>query len=91
MLPVVWSAAALEAADAIADYISLDNPDAADRISARLFEATAALATHGTAYRPGRITGTREMVVTPSYIVVYRIDPDAVRILNVLHTARRYP
>ncbi|MBU1324836.1 MAG: type II toxin-antitoxin system RelE/ParE family toxin [Alphaproteobacteria bacterium] len=91
MLPVVWSAVALEDVDAIADYISLDNPAAADRLTDVLFEAAAGLGERSTLYRPGREPGTREMVVTPTYLLVYRIDLNAVRILNVLHSARRYP
>ena len=42
--------------------------------------------------RPGRIEGTREMVIhrTP-YIAAYRIADDTVRILRVLHGAQRWP
>jgi toxin ParE1/3/4 len=42
--------------------------------------------------RPGRIEGTRELVIdrTP-YIVAYRINANIVRILRVLHGSRRWP
>jgi toxin ParE1/3/4 len=42
--------------------------------------------------RPGRVEGTRELVVpnTP-YIVAYAIIEDRVAILSVLHSARRWP
>jgi toxin ParE1/3/4 len=40
--------------------------------------------------RPGRVTGTRELVVAP-YLIAYRIRPNAVQILRVLHGARRWP
>lgn len=88
MLPVVWSAVALEDVDAIADDISLDNPAAADRLTDLLFEAAAGLGERSTLYRPGREPGTREMVVTPTYLLVYRIDLNAVRILNVLQLSQ---
>ena len=91
MLPVVWSATALADVDSIADYISRDYPSAADRLTDVLFEAALGLGERSALYRPGREPGTREMVVTPSYLLVYRVDLDAVRILNVLHSARLYP
>jgi plasmid stabilization system protein ParE len=42
--------------------------------------------------RPGRIEGTRELVIqrTP-YIAAYRIDGETVRILRVLHGAQEWP
>lgn len=43
------------------------------------------------AYRPGRTTDTREAVVTPNYILVYRVMDDRVRILRLLHARQRYP
>ena len=46
---------------------------------------------HPRAYRAGRIEGTREMVVRPNYLVVYRETETIVTILRVLHTARQWP
>jgi len=46
---------------------------------------------HPDLYRVGRVDGTREMVVHPNYIVIYRVRPDHVEILAVLHARRRYP
>ena len=42
--------------------------------------------------RPGRVPGTRELVVpaTP-FIVVYRIEATCVVILRVLHGAQKWP
>jgi toxin ParE1/3/4 len=91
MLPVVWSEEAFGDLDAIADYISRDNPSAADRIVDRLFEAAASLGAHPNLYRSGRVPGTRELVVLPNYILVYRVGDNAVRILAVVHASRRYP
>lgn len=41
-------------------------------------------------YRTGRIAGTREIVVHPNYIVVYRVT-DHLEVLNVLHSRKCYP
>jgi plasmid stabilization system protein ParE len=35
--------------------------------------------------------GTREAIIHPNYILVYRVEAHQIRIVNVLHTARRYP
>ena len=42
--------------------------------------------------RPGRVPGTRELVVagTP-YILPYRVQGEIIQILHVLHGARRWP
>ena len=42
--------------------------------------------------RPGRIAGTRELVVTRfSYILPYRVRNESVEILRVFHSARKWP
>jgi plasmid stabilization system protein ParE len=42
--------------------------------------------------RPGRIEGTRELVISRTpYIAAYRIGGDTVRILRVLHGAQQWP
>ena len=41
--------------------------------------------------RPGRIDGTRELVVHQHYILVYEVVDDTIIILMVLHTSRQWP
>ncbi len=54
--------------------------------------AVARLADYPESARPGRVQGTRELVVTGTpWIVVYRIEPAAIVILRVLHGAQRWP
>jgi toxin ParE1/3/4 len=84
--------------DALADvtevyrYIAADNPKAAARVVQRLQAAVRLLAEMPHRGRPGRWSGTRELVVprTP-YIVPYRVQGDLVEILRVFHSARRWP
>ncbi|MFJ2411060.1 type II toxin-antitoxin system RelE/ParE family toxin [Pseudomonas sp. NPDC087814] len=39
----------------------------------------------------GRITGTREVIPHPSYRLVYQLEPDVVRVVALVHTARQWP
>jgi addiction module RelE/StbE family toxin len=86
-----WSDAARADLIAIVDYISDDNPDAAQRLKDDLETKTGKLPEHPRLYRGGRIDGTREMVVWSNFIVVYQEDAFTVRILRVLHAARQWP
>ena len=49
------------------------------------------LSEHPFLHRPGRVTGTREIVVHPNCLMVYRVTADAVEIVNVLHSRQQYP
>jgi len=42
-------------------------------------------------YRPGRVEGTREAIVHPNYILIYRVTVDAVEITAVVHARQEYP
>ncbi|MDO8901390.1 MAG: type II toxin-antitoxin system RelE/ParE family toxin [Phenylobacterium sp.] len=76
---------------AIVDYISDANPDAAQRLKDELERKVAKLPDRPRLYRPGRVAGTREMVVRPNYIVVYAESDRAVVILRVLHATQQWP
>ena len=89
---VRWLRAALENLNAEAEYSARDNPDAAKRIVARISEAVLNLATYPALGRPGRVSGTRELVVpgTP-YIIPYQVRGDEIEIVRIFHAARRWP
>jgi addiction module RelE/StbE family toxin len=86
-----WREAARADLLAIVDYISDDNPDAAQRLKDEIEDKASKLPHRPKLYRAGRVAGTREMVIRPSYVVVYAEDDRAVVILRVLHTARQWP
>jgi plasmid stabilization system protein ParE len=52
------------------DYTSNDNPDAALALMDETQDRVTRLSAHLKRYRPGRIKGTRELVVRSNYIVV---------------------
>lgn len=92
MRRVAWLRAALDDLRGIHDYIARDNPAAARRVVGAVREATEVLRTHPGFGRPGRIEGTRELVVGRyPYIVAYREIPLAVEILAVVHSSRLWP
>ncbi|MHC1712116.1 MAG: type II toxin-antitoxin system RelE/ParE family toxin [Solidesulfovibrio sp.] len=89
---VRWLRTALHNIDAELAHIAQEDQDAAIRIYAYIMERVAALATSPNAGRPGRIFGTRELVIERyPYIVPYRVRGDAVEILRVFHTSRLPP
>jgi addiction module RelE/StbE family toxin len=89
---IVWLRAAERNLEAQLEYIAERNPPAADRLVDKIATTVARLANHPRRGRPGRVAGTRELVVpgTP-YIVVYAVGRDYVRIHRVLHSAQRWP
>jgi len=76
---------------AIVDYISADNPDAAQRLLDEIVERAGVLPEYPKLYRAGRVAGTREMVVRSNYVVIYVEDDEAVTILRVLHVSQQWP
>jgi toxin ParE1/3/4 len=89
---VEWSILAQADRDAIFDYIEADSPQAAIAVDERIHESVNSLVRFPESGRPGRIEGTQELVITRTpYIVAYRIAGDTLRILRVLHGARRWP
>lgn len=86
-----WKASAVADLMAIVDYISDDDPDAALALMEEIQGKVARLPAHPKRCRPGRVAGTRELVVRPSYIVVYTETAAMVTVLRVLHAAQMWP
>lgn len=86
-----WLEAARADLLAIIDYISDDNPDAAQRLKDNIEAKAAQLPAHPKLYRAGRVSGTREMVVRSNDVVVYTADTESIMILRVLHGAQQWP
>ncbi|TDB48693.1 type II toxin-antitoxin system RelE/ParE family toxin [Photorhabdus luminescens] len=85
-----WKPMALADREAIMEYIALDNPFAAIKLDNE-FEVTAETACqHPNMYKPGRVKGTREAVVHPHYVIIYRVQGNLLQVLRVLHTAQQW-
>jgi toxin ParE1/3/4 len=91
-MKIEWAQPALSDRDAIFDHIEADSPRAAILVDERIEAAVKRLADYPESGRPGRVEGTRELVMSNApYILPYRVAGDAVRILRVLHSARLWP
>lgn len=73
-------------------YIGERNPWAAIDMGDAIEAAVSHLADHPRIGRPGRIKGTRELVVSGTpYVIAYRVEASAVVILRLLHGTQRWP
>ena len=87
-----WLRKALRNLDDEATFIAADDSAAARLVVKRVLESVARLAEQPGLGRPGRVSGTRELVVLKTrYIVPYRVRGQTVEILRVFHTSRKLP
>jgi addiction module RelE/StbE family toxin len=89
---VRWTRRALRRLDEIGAHISEDNPTAAARVVSAIARGIQQLGAAPGRGRPGRIRGTRELVVvgTP-YIVAYRVHENDIEVLTIQHGAQLWP
>ena len=87
----IWKAPAISDLMAIADYIAEDNPAAAMALVEEIEAKVAHLTEHPGQGRPGRVAGTRELVIRPNFLVVYATGGGDVTVLRVLHAAQMWP
>jgi toxin ParE1/3/4 len=92
MARIIWTEPALENLDAIADYISLDNLDAAFNLVKKVFSKVELLKDNPKLGRiPGDLkkTSYRRLVVNPLHIY-YRIDGESVIIIHITRAEREF-
>jgi toxin ParE1/3/4 len=83
---------ALVGLDQARAYIAARDPQAAAAMAARIREAIDGLRPFPERGRPGRVAGTRELVIpTTPFVVAYRIGDGQIEILAIVHGARRWP
>jgi toxin ParE1/3/4 len=89
---IEWTHQAIRQLDQARDYIALSNSDeVADRITVRIVASVQQLATFPMSGRPGRVPGTRELVVSNTpFIVAYAVAKTRVVILALYHGAQRW-
>lgn len=75
----------------IVAYIAQDNPDAAEKLANDIEAKTLNLKENPKLSRVGRLHGTRELVLHPNYLLIYRVLDDVVEVLRVKHCSQRFP
>ncbi len=90
MAEIIWTEPALNDLDAIADYIALDNPDAARTLVQKVFRHVEQLANHPkSGSKPQELKGWRyRQIVEPPCRIFYRQDADRVYVLYVMRAER---
>jgi addiction module RelE/StbE family toxin len=91
MAELIWTEPALSDLDTIADYISLDNSEAARRLVQRVFRHVEQLAAHPkSGSRPTELRGSRyRQIIDPPCRVFYRYDGKRVFLLYVMRGEMR--
>lgn len=89
---ILWTNRARRQLSAIVDYILLDDPSAAEHVYETINHSVDRLATFSEMGRPGRVRGTRELVIPGlPYIIPYRLQGQVIEVLAIFHAARRWP
>lgn len=88
-----WSDLALDDLASLHAYITQENPAAARKVALAIVESVETLLPANPHIgRPGRVSGTRELVIPRSpYLVPYRVKHGVIQILRIYHGARAWP
>ncbi|MFH2059267.1 MAG: type II toxin-antitoxin system RelE/ParE family toxin [Pseudomonadota bacterium] len=89
---VKWTRKALLNLNEAIEYIAVDKPMAAAEVGAKIWDSVKMLEDHLGIGRPGRVAGTRELVIQDlPFILPYVEKEGVIFILRVMHTAMRWP
>jgi toxin ParE1/3/4 len=91
-MKVVWSRRAIRHLVALREHIAKDSEKTAALAAGRILKAVDLLQTHPEIGRPGRLPGTRELVVqdTP-YVIPYRVRLERLELIAVFHGRQKWP
>jgi toxin ParE1/3/4 len=91
-MKVVWSRKAIQHLVALREHIAKDSEQNAAVVASRILKAVDLLQVHPEMGRPGRIFGTRELVIpdTP-YIIPYRVRRQRLELIAVFHGRQNWP
>ena len=90
-MKVIWASAAEQDRADIIEFISQDNPIASIVMDELFAEVALRLEQHPLLGKPGRISGTRELIPHANYRLIYEVKDNQIRILALVHTARLWP
>ncbi|MBB3612857.1 type II toxin-antitoxin system RelE/ParE family toxin [Rhizobium sp. BK602] len=90
-MKLAWTPEARADRHAIYSYIEADNAAAALTLDELFVKRSTQLAAYPLTGRPGRVSGTRELVVHRNYLLIYDLVDETVRIIRILHAAQQWP
>lgn len=91
-MQVKWTRKALINLDDAVEYIAGDNQIAAGQVAQRVWDSSQLLALQPCVGRPGRVKGTRELIIANlPYILPYIQKGNTIYILRVMHTSMIWP
>jgi toxin ParE1/3/4 len=82
-----WTSEAADQLEALVNHFREDNPEAARAVAQAILDRITALKTFPGLGRSGERKGTRELV-SPPYVIVYRLKHDVAEILYIWHGAQ---
>ncbi|AMN47794.1 plasmid stabilization protein [Steroidobacter denitrificans] len=90
MAEIIWTEPALADLDTIADYIALDNPQAARKLVRRVFDHVDQLAAHPlSGSKLSEFQGWRyRQIVEPPCRVIYRHEKGSIHLVHVVRGER---
>jgi len=91
-MKVVWSRRAVQHLVSLRKFIAKDSEQNAAVVARRILESIDLLQLHPEMGTPGRVLGTRELVIpdTP-FIVPYRVRRDRLELIAVFHGHQKWP
>ncbi|QOL14335.1 type II toxin-antitoxin system RelE/ParE family toxin [Dickeya dianthicola] len=91
-MEIKWLRKAAANLEAEYHYIAQDDPQATSQFVSEIKQLTQRLPEQPSMGRPGRVPGTRELVLPHyPYIIPYRVRNNTIQILRIFHTHRRLP
>ena len=73
----------------IIDYIEQRNHSAT--LHSSILRAAESLPSNPLMFRSGRVLETRECIVHPNYLIVYRVGIETIDVIRVLHVRQEFP
>jgi toxin ParE1/3/4 len=88
-MKIIWYSEAVQDLAELRELIRRDNPRAAQSVAQRILKIVALLRDQPSLGKPGRVEGTRELVVPGLPLTIpYRVRQKEIQILRVFHQSQ---
>ncbi len=91
-IQIKWTRKALANLEKAIELIAMDKPIAAQNVAKKIWNTVQILSKQPGIGRPGRISGTRELIISGLPFILPYVEKDgAIYILRVMHTSLKWP